>query len=40
MAGTPGPVNLVRDNPAMFYVATDVVNADGTAGTAIVRVGL
>ena len=38
--GAPGPVSIVRDNPPTFYLDTDVVNADGTAGTAIVRVAL
>ncbi|WP_147470035.1 hypothetical protein [Corallococcus sp. AB049A] len=38
--GAPGPMSIVRDNPPTFYLDTDVVNADGTAGTAIVRVAL
>ncbi|MBN8227731.1 hypothetical protein JYK02_09440 [Corallococcus macrosporus] len=38
--GTPGPGSLVRANPATLYLDTDVVNADGTPGTAIVRVDL
>lgn len=38
--GTPGPSSLARDNPPTFYLDTDVVNADGSAGKAIVRVAL